>query len=56
MARDKLGGRPYEIKKIGGKTIIQFFPQISNAKNPDAVLFRIELSSDDVKKLKKILS
>ena len=54
--RDKLGGRPYEIKKIGDKTRIQFYPQIPNAKNPDAVLFRIELSSEDVKKLKKILS
>jgi len=56
MARDKLGGRPYEIKREGGKTKIMFFPQTSNAKNPDAVLFRIELSSDDVRKLKKILS
>jgi len=56
MARDKLGGRPYEIKKIGGKTRILFFPQASNAKNPDAVMFRIELSSEDVKKLKRILS
>ena len=56
MVRDKLGGRPYEIKKIGGKTRILFFPQKKDAKNPDAVLFRIELSSEDIKKLKKILS
>jgi len=55
MARDKLGGRPYEIRKSGGTTKIMFFPQTPNAKNPDTVLFRIELSPDDVRKLKKVL-
>ena len=53
--RDKLGGRPYEIKKEGGKTKILFYPQTPNAKNPDTVLFRVELSNEDIKKLKKIL-
>ena len=54
--RDKIGGRPYEIKSEGGKKVIQFFPMSENAQNPDLVLFRIHLSKEDVKKLIKSLS
>jgi len=48
--RDTIGGRPYEIKNQGGKKTIQFFPMNDNAKNPDAVLFRITLDKTDIKK------
>ena len=52
--RDTLGGRPYEVKKDGAKHIISFYPQIANPKNPNAVLFRLTLDKDDLKKLTKI--
>ena len=52
--RDTLGGRPYEVKKDGTKHIISFYPQIDNPKNPNAVLFRLTLDKDDLKKLAKI--
>ncbi|MEX0656965.1 MAG: hypothetical protein WD154_05425 [Nitrosopumilaceae archaeon] len=53
--RNKLGGYPYEIKKEEGKTIIKFFPQSPNAKDPNLVRFQLQLSSEDIKNLKKIL-
>ena len=54
--RDTLGGRPYEVERSGDKYIIKFFPQTSNAKNPDAVLFRLTLSKADLKKLTRLSS
>lgn len=54
--RDKLGEYPYETRKIGGKTVIQFFPRSGNAKNPDLVRFQLSLNNEDIKKLKKIFS
>jgi len=54
--RDTIGGRPFEIKNVGGKKTINFFPMNDNAKNPDAVLFRITLDKTDIKKLTKALS
>jgi len=53
--RNKLGGYPYEIKKEEGRTIIKFFPQSPNAKDPNLVRFQLQLSSEDIKNLKKIL-
>ena len=52
--RDTIGGRPYEVKKTGSKYTISFYPQAKNAKNPDAVLFRLTLTKEDLKKLSKI--
>lgn len=52
--RDTLGGRPYEVKKDGSKHVVSFYPQAKNAKNPDAVMFRLTLGKDDLKKLAKI--
>lgn len=52
--RDTLGGRPYDIVKEGNKVTIRFYPQTENAKNPDAVLFRLTLDKADLKKLAKI--
>lgn len=52
--RDTLGGRPYEVKKDGTKIVVSFYPQIANPKNPNAVLFRLTLDKDDLKKLAKI--
>ena len=54
--RDNLGGRPFSIKKNGSEYIISFYPQTKNAKNPDAVLFRLTLTKDDLKKLVKLTS
>ena len=52
--RDTIGGRPYEVRKDGSKYVISFYPQAKNAKNPDAVLFRLTLTKDELKKLAKI--
>ena len=52
--RDTIGGRPYEIKADGSRYVISFYPQSKSAKNPDAVLFRLTLTRDDLKKLAKI--
>ena len=52
--RDTIGGRPYEVKKAGSKYVISFYPMSENVKNPDAVLFRLTLTKDDLKKLSKI--
>ncbi len=52
--RDTIGNRPYEVKKDGSKYVINFYPQAKNAKNPDAVLFRLTLTKDELKKLAKI--
>ena len=54
--RDTIGGRPYEVKRDGSKYTISFYPQSKNAKNPDAVLFRLVLTKDDLKKLAKIVT
>lgn len=54
--RDTIGGRPYEVKKDGSKYIISFYPQTKNAKNPDAVLFRLVLTKDEIAKLANIIS
>ena len=52
--RDKLGGRPYEVKRDGSKYTISFYPQSKSAKNPDAVLFRLTVTKDELRKLAKI--
>ena len=52
--RDTIGGRPYDVKKDGLKYRISFYPQAANAKNPDAVMFRLTVTKEDLKKLAKI--
>lgn len=52
--RDTLGGRPYEVKRDGSKYVVTFYPQAPSAKNPDAVMFRLTLTKEDLKKLSKI--
>ena len=52
--RDTIGGRPYDVKKSDSKYVISFYPQVKNAKNPDAVLFRLTLTKEELKKLAKI--
>jgi len=54
--RDTIGGRPFEVEKSVGKYTLKFFPQTENAKNPDAVLFRLTLTKEDLKKLSKLAS
>jgi len=52
--RDKIGGRPYEVRKDGSRYVISFYPMSESAKNPDAVLFRLTLTRDELKKISKI--
>ena len=55
MARDMLGGVPFETKKERGKVSIRFFPKSPNAKNPDGIVFVLHLDADDRKKLAEII-
>ncbi len=52
--RETLGGRPYEVRKDGSRFVISFYPMSEGAKNPDAVLFRLTLDKEELKKLAKI--
>lgn len=54
--RDKIGGRPFEVHKSGSKYVISFYPMTDNPKNPNAVLFRLTVTSDELKKLVKSCS
>ena len=53
--REELGGRPCDITKEGGKIKIVFHPMMASAKNPDAKLFTLKISNDDIVKLKKAI-
>ena len=53
--REELGGRPCDITKEGIQINIVFHQMMSSAKNPDAKLFTLKISSADVAKLKKAL-
>ena len=53
--KEELGGRPCDITKEGGKIKIVFHPMMSGAKNPDAKLFTLKISSADIAKLKKAI-
>ena len=53
--REEIGGRPCDITKEGDKTKIVFHPMMASAKNPDASVFTVKLSSDDIAKLKKAI-
>ena len=53
--REELGGRPCDITKEGNQIKIVFHPMMSGAKNPDAKLFTLKISSTDIAKLKKAL-
>ena len=53
--REELSGRPCDITKEGDKIKIVFHPMLSSAKNPDANIFTIKLSSADIAKLKKAI-
>ena len=53
--REEIGGRPCEITQEGGKIKVVFHPMMASAKNPDANIFTIKLSSADIAKLKKAI-
>ena len=55
MARERIGGVPYEAKKEGGKLVFRFFPKGANAKNPDGIVFALYLDKDDRKKLGNLI-
>lgn len=56
MERERIGGVPYEISKKGGILKIRFFPKSENAKNPDGIVFALDLDANDRKKLTEIIS
>ena len=51
MARDRLGGVPYEAVKEGKNIKLKFFPKGSNAKNPDSIVFTMLLDKSDQEKI-----
>ena len=53
--REEIGGRPCDITQEGGKIKIVFHPMMASAKNPDAKIFTVKLSSADLGKLEKAL-
>ena len=54
MARDTIGGYPYEVTKSGGKITVKFFHKGENVKHPDAVKMTLVLDKDDLKKISKL--
>jgi len=54
MAEDTIAGRPVTVTKQGNNVKIVFHPMSPNAKNPNAALFTIVLSKDDLAKIKKL--
>ena len=55
MVRERIGGVPYEAKKVKGRLSIRFFPRSPNAKNPDGIVFILHLEAEDKKKLADII-
>jgi len=55
MARERIGGVPYEAKKVKGRLSLRFFPKSNNAKNPDGIVFTLHLVEEDKKKLADII-
>ena len=51
MARDKMGGVPFEAKKEKKKIKLRFFPKGDNPKNPDSVVFTMLLDESDKEKI-----
>lgn len=56
--KDVLSGYPCEIQKSGSTITIRFFHGKKGVKveHPDHIKFRLDLDSEDIKKLRKILS
>ena len=54
MARDRLGGVPYDSTKEGKKIKVRFYPKTDNAKNPDSIVFTMLLDESDKEKLLKL--
>jgi len=49
--RDKIGTWPYDVKKVGGKTILKFYHRGPKLQNPDDPIITLTLDKDDIKKL-----
>ena len=56
MKRDRIGGVPYEAKRIGGNLSLRFFPKGDSAQNPDKIVFVLRLDSEDRKRLAEIIN
>jgi len=55
MARERIGGVPYEATKESGKLVFRFFPKGANAKNPDGIVFMLHLDAEERKKLADLI-
>ena len=53
MAKDEIGGRPFDVTKVDGKIKIVFHPMAKNATKPDAAVFSLTVSKAELEKLKK---
>ncbi|MDA7974041.1 MAG: hypothetical protein MPI92_06055 [Nitrosopumilus sp.] len=49
--REKVGERPYELTKSGSTYTIKFYPKKKDAKDPDRVLFTLDVTRDEFAKL-----
>ncbi|MDA8030033.1 MAG: hypothetical protein MPK62_02655 [Alphaproteobacteria bacterium] len=49
--REKVGERPYELSKSGGRYTIKFYPLKKGAKDPDRVLFTLDVTKDEFAKM-----
>ena len=50
-----LGGYPYEVTTEEGCLVVRFYPKAEGAEYPDNPVLKLPLSSDDCKKLMKLL-
>lgn len=53
--RNKIGERPFEVTKNGGKYVIKFYPMMKAAKNPNKVLFCLTVSKQEFDKLASMI-
>ncbi|MDA7959894.1 MAG: hypothetical protein MPJ08_04090 [Nitrosopumilus sp.] len=49
--REKVGERPYELTKSGSTYTIKFYPKKKDAKDPDRILFTLDVTKDEFAKL-----
>ena len=49
--RDKIGERPYDVTKKGDVYSIRFYPMKKDAKQPDRILFCLNVSKKEFDKM-----
>ena len=55
MVKETIGNRPVSITKEGNEIKIVFHPITSGAKHPNAAVFSIKLTKNDVEIIRKML-